>query len=64
MPLLVKFILVALIAYMAGSTITPLLWGKVLAEESKQVLTPYAVTSAALLIAAVGYAASQFRRRD
>lgn len=64
MPLILKFILVALVAYLAGATITPLLWSAVLAEDAKSILTAYAVFSAAVFIAALGYAASQFRRRD
>lgn len=62
MSLLLRFVVVAVLAFLAGSTVTPLLWHPVLVQEGKDILSPYAVCSAALMIIAVGYAVGQWRK--
>jgi hypothetical protein len=63
MPLLLRIIMVGVFAYLAGSTLTPLLWGPVLAQQSKQILSPFAVLSAAIFIIAVVFAVREWRRK-
>ena len=62
MPILLRFLVVAVIAFLAGSTVTPLLWHPVLVQQSKEILSPYVVFSTALMIVAVGYAVGQWRK--
>ena len=63
MPILIlRFVVVAVIAFLAGSTVTPLLWQPVL-QHSKETLSPFTMVSAAILIASVGYALGQWRGR-
>lgn len=63
MPILLRLVVVGVLAYLAGSIITPLLWAPILAQQSKQILSPYALLSAGIFIAAVGYAISQIRKK-
>ena len=63
MPLLLRLVVVIALAYLAGSTLTPLLWGPVLARQSRDILSPFALTSAGIFIAALGYALSQLRKK-
>ena len=62
MPLLLRFVITAVIAFLAGSTVTPLLWRPVMLQQSREILNPYTTVSAAILIAAVGYALGQLKR--
>ncbi len=62
MPLLLRFVITAVIAFLAGSTVTPLLWRPVMLQQSGEILNPYTTVSAAILIAAVGYALGQLKR--
>jgi hypothetical protein len=63
MPMLLRLIVVGVVAYLAGSVITPLLWAPILAEQSKQILSPFAVLSAAIFIFAVVLAVREWRRK-
>ena len=63
MPMLLRLIVVGVLAYLAGSVITPLLWAPILAEQSKQILSPFAVLSAAIFIFAVVLAVREWRRK-
>ena len=63
MPLLLRFLIVGILAYIAGSTITPLLWAPVLAQQSKQILSPFAMLSAAIFIFAAVLAVREWRRK-
>lgn len=62
MPLLLRFLVVAVLAFVAGSTVTPLLWQTVLVKQGKDILSPYAVFSFALIVVSVGYAVGQWRK--
>jgi len=63
MPMFLRLIVVGVLAYLAGSVITPMLWAPILAEQSKQILSPFAVLSAAIFIFAVVLAVREWRRR-
>ena len=64
MPVLIlRFIVVAVLAFIAGSVVTPLLWRPMLIQQSREILSPYTAISAAILIAAVGYAVGQWKGR-
>ncbi len=63
MPFLLRLLLGCALAYIAGAVITPLLWGPVLVQESKQILSPYAFISAGIFLAALGYAIGQIRKK-
>lgn len=62
MPILLRFVVVAVLAFLLGSTVTPLLWQPVLVQQSQEILSPYAVVATAVIIAAVGYAVGQYRK--
>lgn len=62
MPVLLRFLVVAVVAFIAGSTVTPLLWQPVLVQQSKQILSPYALVSVAIFLAALGYVIGQWKR--
>ena len=63
MPILLRLLIGGLIAYIAGAVITPLLWGPVLMKQSTEILSPFTMVSAGVLIGSIGYAVAQFRRR-
>lgn len=63
MPLLLRLVVVGVLAYLAGSTVTPLLWGPILGQQSKQILSPFAMLSAAIFIIAVVLAVREWRRK-
>ena len=64
MPALFLRILIGcLLCYIAGSVITPLLWGPVLVKQSKEEISPFLLLSGGIFIAAVGYAIGQIRRK-
>lgn len=60
--LLLRLVVIVAVAYIAGSTLTPLLWAPVLARQSEQILSPFALLSAGIFILSVGYALSRFRK--
>ena len=61
MPILLRFLVVAVIAFLLGAAVTPL-WHPALIQQSKEILSPYAVFSTALMIVEVGYAVGQWRK--
>ncbi|AHF89105.1 hypothetical protein OPIT5_01290 [Opitutaceae bacterium TAV5] len=61
--LLLRLILLAALSFVAGATVTPLLWQPALVEQSKTILSPFAMLSGAILVASVAYALGQMRRR-
>lgn len=62
MPLVLRFLIMGVMAYIAGSVITPILWGPLLVQQSKQILSPFMMLSAAILIFAVVKAVREWRR--
>ena len=62
MPLILRFLITGVMAYIAGSIITPILWAPVLAQQAKQILSPFVMLSAAILIFAVVKAVREWRR--
>ena len=63
MPMLLRLVVVGVLAYLAGSTLTPLLWAPILAQQSKQILSPFAVLSSAIFIFAAVLAVREWRRK-
>lgn len=63
MPLFLRFIVVAVLSYLAGSTVTPFLWAPILAQQSQQILSPFAVLSAAILTFSVALAIREWKRK-
>ena len=63
MPFLLRFIVVGVLCYVAGTIITPLLWGPVLVRQSQQILSPFMFIAAGIFLAALGYAIGQIRRK-
>ena len=62
MPLILRIVVAVALAFIAGATITPLLWRAVLLHEGKEILSPFAMLSAGILIAAVCVAVAQIRK--
>ena len=62
MPLILRIVVAVVLAFIAGATITPLLWRAVLLHEGKEILSPFAMLSAGILIAAVCVAVAQIRK--
>ena len=60
--LILRLIIAVTLAFVAGATITPLLWRAVLVQQSKEVLSPFAMLSAGILITAIGIAIAQIRK--
>ena len=63
MPILLRLLVVCLLCYVAGSVITPFLWGPVLAQQSKEIVSPFLVLSGGIFLAAIGYVIGQIRRK-
>ncbi len=63
MPFLLRLLVGCALSFIAGAVVTPLLWGPVLVEQSKQILSPYALISAGIFLAALGYAIGQIRKK-
>lgn len=61
MPILLRFVLAVVVAFVAGATLTPLLWRGVL-DQGKEILSPFGMLSAGILITAVCIAVAQLRR--
>ena len=62
MPLILRIVVAVVLAFIAGATITPLLWRAVLLHEGKEILSPFAMLSAGILITAVCVAVAQIRK--
>lgn len=63
MPVLILRLIVAVtLAFIAGATLTPLLYRAALVQQSKEVLSPFAMLSAGILITAIGIAIAQIRK--
>ena len=63
MPVLLLRILLALaVAFIAGATVTPLLWRAVILHQGKEILSPFAMLSAGILITAICIAVAQLRK--
>ena len=62
MPLILRIVVAVALAFIAGATITPLLWRAVLLHEGKEILSPFAMLSAGILITAVCVAVAQIRK--
>jgi len=63
MPFLLRLLVGGALAFIAGAVVTPLVWGPVLVQESKQILSPFALISAGIFLAALGYAIGQIRKK-
>ena len=63
MPLFLRLVVGCLLAYIAGSVITPLVWGPVLVRQSQQIISPFAFIAGGIFLAALGYAIGQIRRK-
>lgn len=61
--LLLRFVVVALLAYLAGSTITPLLWAQAMTKQAEETLSPFLLLSGGILLFGIGYVLKQFLRR-
>lgn len=61
--LILRFVAVALLAYLAGSTITPLLWARAMTTQAEQTLSPFMLLSSGILLIGVGYAVKQIFHR-
>lgn len=61
--ILLRFIAVALLAYIAGATITPLVWTQVMAKQAEETLSPFLLISGGILLFGVGYVLKQFLHR-
>jgi hypothetical protein len=61
--LLLRFLVVGLLAYLAGSTITPLLYTQSVTAQAKDTLSPFMLLSVGILLFGVGYAVKQLFHR-
>ncbi len=62
MPIILRFVVAVVLAFIAGATVTPLLWRAVLVQQGKEILSPFAMLSAGILITAVCIAVAQIRK--
>jgi hypothetical protein len=62
MPVLLRILVAVVLAFVAGSVVTPLLWRTLLVEQGKEILSPFGMLSAGILIAAIGIAVAQLRK--
>ena len=62
MPIFLRILVGCLLAYIAGSVITPLVWGPVLVRQSQEIVSPFLLIAGGVFLAAVGYAIRQFRK--
>ncbi|AHF93766.1 hypothetical protein OPIT5_29925 [Opitutaceae bacterium TAV5] len=63
MPVILRLVVMLALAFIAGSTITPLAWSHALARDARQILSPFMVFSVAILIFAVAFAVREWRAR-
>lgn len=61
--LILRLIIIGVLAYLAGATITPLVWGQVMVKEAKDTLSPFAMLSGGILLFGVGYSIKQIFHR-
>ena len=61
--LILRFVVVAVLAYIVGSTITPLIWAQTMTRQAEQTLSPFMLLSAGVLLFGVGYAVKQLFHR-
>ncbi len=61
--LLLRILLVATLAYIAGATVTPLMWANAVKAEAQQTLSPFMLLSGGVLLIGVGYAAKNLFHR-
>lgn len=62
MPIFLRLLVGCALAYIAGSIITPLVWGPVLVRQSQEIISPFLLIAGGVFLAAVGYAISSFRK--
>jgi hypothetical protein len=61
--ILLRIIVVAALAFIAGSTITPLIWASAVKTQAEQTLSPFLLFSGGILLLGLGYAAKNLFRR-
>jgi hypothetical protein len=61
--LILRIVVIAVLAYLAGATVTPLLWGQAMVQEAKTTLSPFAMLSGGILLFGVGYSIKQIFHR-
>lgn len=61
--LLLRFLVVALLAYVAGSTITPMVYAQAVQTQASQTLSPFMLFSGGILLFGVGYAVKNLFHR-
>jgi hypothetical protein len=61
--LILRLVVVALLAYVAGATVTPLVWAPVVARQAEETLSPFLLLSGGILLFGIGYVLKQFLRR-
>lgn len=57
--LLIRFLVVGLLAYVAGATVTPLIYAQSVTTQAKDTLSPFMLLSCGILLFGVGYAVKQ-----
>ena len=62
MSVILRIIVAVVLAFIAGSVVTPLLWRTVLVEQGREILSPFGMLSAGILVIAVCIAVAQLRR--
>lgn len=61
--LILRIVVIALLAYVAGATITPLIWTKTVTQQAQTTLSPFMLLSCGILLIGVGYAVKQLFHR-
>ncbi len=62
MSVILRILVAVVLAFIAGSVVTPLLWRTVLVEQGKEILSPFGMLSAGILVIAVCIAIAQLRK--
>ena len=62
MSVILRIIVAVVLAFIAGSVVTPLLWRTMLVEQGREILSPFGMLSAGILVIAVCIAVAQLRR--
>ena len=62
MSVILRILVAVVLAFIAGSVVTPLLWRTVLVEQGKEILSPFGMLSAGILVIAVCIAVAQLRK--
>lgn len=60
--LVIRVIALIFVGIALGAVVTPLVWAPILVRKAEAILAPFLMLSGSILIAAVGYAWTQFRR--